>query len=334
MKKLKCFILLIVLLFGTVPTTIFAEQKQNIPSIYYDDKKLELNSIFLSDGEVFVSFRELFQAMGFYVTWDSDKKISRAVVKNEDSFYYQDTSVGVKLNELNRVVMQHGKLISYSYIFDTPAQLIDENLFIPISALESSDDDKNRNTFHIEHDIENSYIKIKNLQNFTAKDYFKKAEKEKDSLIGAWLRFSLEPRYLTFANLEEYIKSHIDSSFDIHSFSPIIRISNYSGSLPISGTINLKSKAGTTDYKISIDSGFVTDIIQVDATEDLKKQTSLKEEDKNKLKKAALEFIKLEDDETILEQKVELKDAPKLYYEVLTQTTLNNEFTFRYYFID
>lgn len=334
MKKLKCFILLIVLLFGAVPTTVFAEQKQDIPSIYYDDKKLELNNVFLLDEEVFVSFRELFQAMGFYVIWDSDKKMSCAVAKNEDSFYYQDTSVGVKLNELNRVVIQHGKLISYSYIFDTPAQLIEGNLFIPISALESSDDEKNRNTFHIEYDIENSDIKIKNLQNFTAKDYFKKAEEEKDSLIGAWLTLSLEPEYLTFTDLEKYIKSHIDNNFDINSFSPIIKISNYSGSMPISGTIDLKSKERAVDYKISINSRFVTDIIQVDATEDLKKQISLKEEDKNKLKKAALEFIKLEDDETILEQKVELENTPKPYYEVLTQTTLNNEFTFRYYFID
>ena len=60
----------------------------------------------------------------------------------------------------------------------------------------------------------------------------------------------------------------------------------------------------------------------------------MKEADKNKLKEAALEFIKLEDNETILEQKVELKGTLKPYYEVLTQTTLNNEFTFRYYFID
>ncbi len=104
--------------------------------------------------------------------------------------------------------------------------------------------------------------------------------------------------------------------------------------MPISGTIDLKSKERAVDYKISINSRFVTDIIQVDATEDLKKQISLKEEDKNKLKKAALEFIKLEDDETILEQKVKLKYTSKPYYEVLTQTTLNNEFTFRYYFID
>ena len=334
MKKLKCFILLIVLIFGTVSTTVFAEQKQDIPSIYYDDKKLELNNVFLSDGEVFVSFRELFQAMGFYVIWDSDKKMSCAVAKNEDSFYYQDTSVGIKLNELNRVVMQHGKLISYSYIFDTPAQLIDGNLFIPISALESSDDDKNRNTFHIEYNIENSDIKIKNLQNFTTKDYFKKAEEEKNSLIGAYLTLSLEPEYLTFVDLEKYIKSHIDNNFDINSFSPIIRISNYSGSMPISGTIYLKSKTGTIDYKISIDSRFVTDIIQLDVTENLKKQINLKEADKNKLKEAALEFIKLEDNETILEQKVELKGTLKPYYEVLTQTTLNNEFTFRYYFID
>lgn len=88
------------------------------------------------------------------------------------------------------------------------------------------------------------------------------------------------------------------------------------------------------DYKISIDSRFVTDIIQIDTANDLKKQISLKEADKNKLKETVLEFIKLEDDETILEQKVELKDAPKPYYEILTQTTLNNEFTFRYYFID
>ena len=66
----------------------------------------------------------------------------------------------------------------------------------------------------------------------------------------------------------------------------------------------------------------------------LKKQINLKEADKNKLKEAALEFIKLEDNETILEQKVELKYTLKPYYEVLTQTTLNNEFTFRYYFID
>ncbi len=334
MKKLKCFILLIVLIFGTVSTTVFAEQKQDIPSIYYDDKKLELNNVFLSDGEVFVSFRELFQAMGFYVIWDSDKKMSCAVAKNEDSFYYQDTSVGIKLNELNRVVMQHGKLISYSYIFDTPAQLIDGNLFIPISALESSDDDKNRNTFHIEYNIENSDIKIKNLQNFTTKDYFKKAEEAKDSVIGAYLTLSLEPEYLTFVDLEKYIKSHIDNNFDINSFSPIIRISNYSGSMPISGTIYLKSKTGTIDYKISIDSRFVTDIIQLDVTENLKKQINLKEADKNKLKEAALEFIKLEDNETILEQKVELKGTLKPYYEVLTQTTLNNEFTFRYYFID
>ena len=56
--------------------------------------------------------------------------------------------------------------------------------------------------------------------------------------------------------------------------------------------------------------------------------------DKNKLKETALEFIKLEDNKTILEQKVELKYTSKPYYEVLTQTTLNNEFTFRYYFID
>lgn len=104
--------------------------------------------------------------------------------------------------------------------------------------------------------------------------------------------------------------------------------------MPISGTIDLKSKERAVDYKISINSRFVTDIIQVDATEDLKKQISLKEEDKNKLKKAALEFIKLEDDETILEQKVKLKYTSKPYYEVLTQTTLNNEFTVRYYFID
>ncbi len=88
------------------------------------------------------------------------------------------------------------------------------------------------------------------------------------------------------------------------------------------------------DYKISIDSRFVTDIIQIDTANDLKKQTVLKEADKNKLKETALEFIKLEDNETILEQKIELKYTSKPYYEVLTQTTLNNEFTFRYYFID
>ncbi len=88
------------------------------------------------------------------------------------------------------------------------------------------------------------------------------------------------------------------------------------------------------DYKISIDSRFVTDIIQIDTANDLKKQTVLKEAEKNKLKETALEFIKLEDNKTILEQKVELKYTSKPYYEVLTQTTLNNEFTFRYYFID
>lgn len=292
----KIFMILIIYLFIT--NLCYAGDIR----IVYDDGENPLRILKLKEDNDFISFRELFQGVGYDVRWDHKKQI--AIAGNKANI------IQVSMSEPNRIIIKN-RSMTISRPIDIPIVQYNDSIFISTRALEQSNILDFTKT-------DKEFFTIK-LEHYEQEEDQKGLMTSYDTLTED-VSFSFEKK--DFNDIIKYIQENYDKNFDISCYNVEINVNSYINEIPFSGKIimNLLKDGFSTEhgFEIYIYGGYVTSIIFHDTLPEQRENKKYIEISEEKLENIVYENLFLEPNERVIEQEIQKKYDNEPYYQVKT----------------